>query len=466
MNFVSIAFFVFFVAVLVTQFAVRSSRARQLILLGASYVFYGWWDWRFCFLMLALTGVAFFTALGLEKRPGDRRILALGVVSPLAVLFFFKYMNFFVDTFCVSFGISAPGALNIILPVGISFYTFQSLSYTIDAWRGKVRISHDFCKFALYIAFFPQLVAGPIVKAADFLPQLDEERRPTGARVAEGLNIFFWGMLKKAVLADQLSPFVDGVFAAPAAYSSATVALAVVAYAFQIYFDFSGYSDMAIGCAKCLGYDLAKNFDLPYISRNVTEFWKRWHISLSSWLMQYLYIPLGGNRRGAARRYVNLMLTMLLGGLWHGAGVNFVIWGGLHGAALCVHKLWSARRPASRNPAATALCTFSTFAFVCLCWVPFRAADFATAAAVYEKLFAWSGGVSQMFTWALATPLLTGLATMLCMKFNRDEDGVVHGMTPVFRLNTYSGALAFTLLVGFCLILMYTGDNPFIYFQF
>lgn len=284
--------------------------------------------------------------------------------------------------------------------------------------------------------------------------------------MAEGLNIFFWGMLKKAVLADQLSPFVDAVFAAPYAYSSATVALAVLAYAMQIYFDFSGYSDMAIGCAKCLGYDLAENFDLPYISRNVTEFWKRWHISLSSWLMQYLYIPLGGNRKGAARRYVNLIITMLLGGLWHGAGGNFVIWGGLHGAALCVHKLWSARRPASKNPAATALCTLFTFAFVCLCWVPFRAADLATAAAVYEKLFMWSDGVSQMFTWALATPLLTGAATIYCMKFNRDENGAAHGMTPVFRLNTYSGALAFTLLAGFCLILMYTGDNPFIYFQF
>jgi len=466
MNFVSIAFFIFFIVVLGLQLVLKSVRLRHITLLIASYVFYGWWDWRFCFLMLGLTAVAFFTALGLEKRPGDRRIAAAGVIAPLAVLFFFKYMNFFIDSFCGAFGIAAPGALNIILPVGISFYTFQSLSYTIDAWRGKVGISHDFIKFALYIAFFPQLVAGPIVKAADFLPQLDEDRRPTKTGVAVGLNIFFWGLLKKAVLADQLSPFVDSVFAAPAAFSSATVALAVLAYAMQIYFDFSGYSDMAIGCARCMGFELAKNFDLPYISKNVSEFWKRWHISLSSWLQQYLYIPLGGNRKGRARTYVNLMLTMLLGGLWHGAGVNFIIWGGLHGAALCVHKAWSAGRRGYKNRLTKAACVLGTFIFVCLCWVPFRAADFATSAMIYKKLFVWSGGVSHMFTWALAVPVMTALATAYCTRFHRGGVGAIHGEMPVFNLNTFTGVLLFTLLVGFCLILMYTGDNPFIYFQF
>ena len=466
MNFVSIAFFIFFAVVLGLQFVLKSTRLKHVSLLIASYVFYGWWDWRFCFLMLALTAVAFFTALGLEKRPGDKKIVATGVIAPLAVLFFFKYMNFFIDSFCAAFGISAPGALNIILPVGISFYTFQSLSYTIDAWRGKVKISHDFIKFSLYIAFFPQLVAGPIVKAADFLPQLDEDRKPTGAGIAAGMNIFFWGLLKKAVLADQLSPFVDAVFAAPNAYSSATVMLAVLAYAMQIYFDFSGYSDMAIGCAKCIGYELEKNFDLPYISKNVSEFWKRWHISLSSWLQQYLYIPLGGNRKGKVRTYVNLMLTMLLGGLWHGAGVNFIIWGGLHGGALCVHKIWHARRPEYRNAFTKAMCILFTFVFVCLCWVPFRAADFATSAAIYGKLFIWSGGIAHPFTWAIAVPVLTGLATVWCAIFHRDAKGAVHGEMPIFRLNTFFGVLAFTLLAGFCLILMYTGDNPFIYFQF
>lgn len=467
MNFVSIAFFVFFPLVLLTQCVISSRRIRHWVLLAASYVFYGWWDWRFCFLMLLLTAVAFFVALGLEKKPGQKGLLALGVGVPLAVLFLFKYLNFFIDTFCDLFGIAAPGALTIILPVGISFYTFQSLSYTIDVWRGKVKVQHDFVGFALYIAFFPQLVAGPIVKASDFLPQLEEDRRPTCRGVYEGLNIFFWGMLKKAVLADHLSVLVDGVYATPSAYASSTVALAVLAYALQIYFDFSGYSDMAVGCAKCLDYDLDKNFDLPYISANVTEFWKRWHISLSSWLQQYLYISLGGNRRGVVRTYINLMVTMLLGGLWHGAGMNFILWGGLHGAALCLHKCWLKRK--NYKPAqgfGRAISTLGTFVFVCLCWVFFRAPDMSTALQVLKKLLFWSGGVSHMYTWAIAAPILLMIATVWCVGHGRDEKGAVHGLLPIFTPGTFWGTLGFVLLVGFTVLTMYTGDSPFIYFQF
>ena len=467
MNFVSIAFFIFFPLVLLTQCVIRNRRVRHIILLAASYVFYGWWDWRFCFLMLFLTAVAYFTALSLEKKPKNKLSLTLGVGVPLAVLFLFKYLNFFIDTFCSVFGVRSMGALAIILPVGISFYTFQSLSYTIDVWRGKVEVQHDFVRFALYISFFPQLVAGPIVKAADFLPQLEEERRPTPAGIYEGLNIFFWGMLKKAVLADRLSLLVDSVYAAPLAYSSGTVALAVLAYALQIYFDFSGYSDMAIGCAKCLGYDLEKNFDLPYISRNVTEFWKRWHISLSSWLQQYLYISLGGNRKGRTRTYVNLMITMLLGGLWHGAGMNFVLWGAMHGIALCVHKMWmSMRKKADRSVFGTLLSIAGTFVFVCLCWVFFRAETMATALQVLGKLFIWTDGISHMYTWALAAPVLLLFATLWCMRYGRDASGMVHGVLPKFRAGTFLGTLGFALLAGFTLITMYTGESPFIYFQF
>lgn len=467
MNFVSIAFFIFFSLVLLTQCVIKNRRVRHIVLLAASYVFYGWWDWRFCFLMLFLTAVAYFSALSLERKPGRKGILALGVGVPLAVLFLFKYLNFFIDSFCALFGMDSPGTLAIILPVGISFYTFQSLSYTIDVWRGRVKVQHDFVRFALYIAFFPQLVAGPIVKAADFLPQLEEERRPTPAGVYEGLNIFFWGMFKKAVLADHLSVLVDTVYAAPMAYSSGTVALAVLAYAFQIYFDFSGYSDMAIGCAKCIGYDLQKNFDLPYISANVSEFWKRWHISLSTWLQEYLYISLGGNRRGAVRTYVNLMLTMLLGGLWHGAGMNFVLWGALHGGALCVHKLWLKCRYRGNGGAAARIAgTLITFLFVSLCWVFFRAESFKTAVEVLTKLFVWTGGVRHMYTWALVSIVMMICATAWCMRFGRDEKGVVHGVLPVFRSGTFLGTLGFALLVGFTIITMYTGGSPFIYFQF
>ena len=467
MSFASAAFLILFAAMLLSQLTVRPPRARQWILLAGSYVFYGWWDWRFCFLMFGLTLVAFLTGLGMARWPRRRRgLCALGVAVPLAVLGVFKYAGFFVESFCALFGLAQPGALAIILPVGISFYTFQSLSYTIDVYRGKLPVCRDLMRFSLYIAFFPQLVAGPIVKAADFLPQLEEDRRPTRAGVWDGLNLFAWGMLKKVVLADHLSVFVDQVFAAPLAFDSLTVALAVVSYAMQIYFDFSSYSDMAIGCARTLGYELQRNFDLPYVSRNVSEFWKRWHISLSSWLQQYLYIPLGGNRRGRARTNLNLMLTMALGGLWHGAGANFVLWGVLHGAALVVHKAWRRAHPRQRGGLARWLSAAATFAFVCLCWVFFRAQTMDQAAQVLEKLFVWTGGVRHVYSWSLLSLACLLGATAWCERFHRDGAGIVHGEMPKFRAATFSGAFGMTLLVGLTLVTMYTGGNPFIYFQF
>ena len=466
MNFVSLVFFRFFAVVLLSQLIVRGARPRQALLLAASYVFYGWWDWRFCGLMLFLTAVAYLAGLGMQKKPGSPWILAVGVAVPLLVLFAFKYMNFFVDTFCAAFGVRRAGALRIILPVGISFYTFQSLSYTIDVYRGRLKPCRDPLKFALYIAFFPQLVAGPIVKASEFLPQLDEDRGPTARRVFRGATELFYGMLKKAVLADQIAVFADSVFAAVGAYSSATVALAVVAYAMQIYFDFSGYSDMAAGAARCLGYDLPMNFNRPYIARNVSEFWKRWHISLSSWLQQYLYIPLGGNRRGRARTYLNLMITMALGGLWHGADLSFLLWGAMHGLALCAHKLWAERFPARpgrlRRLGATAL----TALFVGLMWIPFRAESLAHAGHILRRLFAFAPGLHNPSVWTLAGLAFLGLRALRYAALERRAGHAIDERAPMLAWGTFSGTLGLTLLIGFTLVLMYTGDSPFIYFQF
>jgi alginate O-acetyltransferase complex protein AlgI len=343
MTFSSVSFFVFFaiviLAMLITKISIFSrQRTRHTILLIASYIFYGWWDWRFCFLMLVLTTVAYISAVQITKRLKNKLYIIVGVVVPLAILGIFKYFNFFISSFTQLFSIHSIGSLNIILPVGISFYTFQSLSYTIDVYRKKIGVENDFIKLALYIAFFPQLVAGPIVRASDFLPQLNEERNITLNNFRTGIQIFVFGLFKKIVLADWLSVFVDDVFRAPNAFHALSLILAVIAYSMQIYFDFSGYSDMAVGCAKCLGYDFIRNFNVPYISRNITEFWRRWHISLSSWLKEYLYIPLGGNRKGNTRTYINNMLTMLLGGLWHGANWTFLAWGGAHGIALCLKK--------------------------------------------------------------------------------------------------------------------------------
>ena len=339
MSFASISFIIFFLVVILGTLIIQkfsSNKVKQIFLLIASYFFYGYWDFRFCFLLLFVTIIAYYTA----KFKGKKYIYAIGIITPLVVLGFFKYFNFFIDSVSNIIGADI-GIFNIILPVGISFYTFQALSYVIDVHRGKIDVENDFIRLSLYLSFFPQLVAGPIVKASEFLPQLKEERKTTINNLKYGIQLMAFGLFKKIVLADHLSVFVDDVFRTPTAFHWATILLAVISYSIQIYFDFSGYSDIAIGCAKCLGYDFNRNFNLPYISQNVTEFWHRWHISLSTWLKEYLYIPLGGNRKGKFRQYLNLFITMTLGGLWHGANWTFVFWGALNGLALCFNKLFS-----------------------------------------------------------------------------------------------------------------------------
>lgn len=326
MSFASIDFILFFLCTITVVVLIQKYfgiKIKEIFLLCVSYFFYGYWDWRFCFLLLFITICSYMVS----KKLNNRGVYLIGILVPLAVLGFFKYFNFFLDSISIVLG-EDIGTLKIILPVGISFYTFQALSYVIDVKRGKIKPESDFVKLALYLSFFPQLVAGPIVKAADFLPQLKEERKVTWNDISCGLQMFIFGLFKKIVLADRISVFVDDVFYAPSAFQWSTIVLAVISYSLQIYFDFSGYSDMAIGCAKCLGYDFKCNFNLPYISQNVTEFWRRWHISLSTWLREYIYIPLGGNKKGRCRQYINLFLTMLLGGLWHGASWTFVLWGG------------------------------------------------------------------------------------------------------------------------------------------
>lgn len=329
----------------------------------------------------------------------------MAVCVVLVVLGIFKYYNFFVESFCELFSISSAGTLNIILPVGISFYTFQAISYIADVRLGRLQAEHSFVNVALYIAFFPQLVAGPIVKASEFLPQLSEDRNVSIRNLETGLQIFVFGLFKKIVLADNLSVYVDEVFRYPTLFSAGTIVLAVASYAMQIYFDFSGYSDMAIGSAKCLGYDFSRNFNMPYLSKNVSEFWKRWHISLSTWLKEYLYISLGGNRKGKIRTYINLMLTMVLGGLWHGANWTFVAWGALHGAALCVHKIF-AGKDRKRSVVRNILCVVITDIFVCLCWIFFRADNISTAFIIIQRMFSFDRGVSHLYSWTFVSLVL------------------------------------------------------------
>lgn len=463
MSFASLEFLIFFAVVFAaTLFLQRLKHKiyKEVFLLIASYFFYGYWDWRFAFLLLFVTLCAYISALFIHKKAS----LVVGIVVPLVVLGFFKYFNFFLSSFSVLIG-GKLGILNIILPVGISFYTFQALSYVIDVKREKINAEKSFVRIALYISFFPQLVAGPIVMASNFLPQLDEDRRITLKNVEYGVQLMLFGFLKKIVIADHLSVFVDDVFMMPSSFHWLSIVLAVISYSIQIYFDFSGYSDIAIGCAKCFGYDFCPNFNLPYLSENVTVFWRRWHISLSTWLKDYLYIPLGGNRKGKARQYINLFITMLLGGLWHGANWTFVVWGALHGLALCIDKLLPKKLFSKGVMKAVGITL--TFSFVSFLWIFFRADSFEIAWQVIKGIFTFQSGIIQPFSWSFAAIAAVAIASAIAIyRSKKNNETKINGFYPLFKLNTVPGLTVLFIAIGLVLCLGFTGEHPFVYFQF
>jgi alginate O-acetyltransferase complex protein AlgI len=338
MIFNSYIFWVFFATFIIIYWRLNQHLQNRLLLVG-SYIFYGYWDWRFCGLLAFSTTVDFFVAKymhGTATQADKKKLLIISVITNLTLLGFFKYYNFFSTQFVTAFSnlgisVSLP-ALNIILPVGLSFYTFQSLSYTIDVYRGHAVPAKNFLDLAAYVSFFPQLVAGPIERASRFLPQFLKPRHLEPGDFGIGLYHVMIGLFKKVIVADNLAPIANMVFGKPPAdLTGPEVLIGVYAFAIQIYCDFSGYSSIAQGIAKWLGFDLMWNFKMPYFAVSPSDFWKRWHISLSSWLRDYLYIPLGGNRHGKLMMYRNLILTMALGGLWHGARWTFVIWGLYHG---------------------------------------------------------------------------------------------------------------------------------------
>ena len=458
---------IFLVAVIAFLLLVRNNRARKLFLLAASYYFYACWDWRFLSLIFASTLVDYCVGLCL-KHTGDRTIrkllLVASLVCNLGLLGFFKYFNFFVESLQT---LIAPlgwhvGSLNILLPVGISFYTFQSLSYTIDMYRRRIKCCDDFFDFALFVSFFPQLVAGPIVRASEFLKQLESTRRLTWMRAAEGFRQFTIGLFKKAFIADRIAVFVDGVFENAGVFDGPTTWLAVMCYAIQIYCDFSGYSDMAIGAARAIGYDIPVNFRYPYMARSVADFWRRWHISLSTWLRDYLYIPLGGNRKGPWRTCINIMIVMVLGGLWHGAAWTFVFWGALHGVALVVTR-WI---PSGANASGawrrflTAGGWMATMFVVLVAWVFFRstAGGFPQALCLLEKMFVDFRGVSWRPPFAIFALVLMAMSHALqATRFAHWRD------LPVTKWHT--PALLF-LMLWLVIVFPASGFTPFIYFQF
>lgn len=463
MSFASLPFLIFFSVVLVVVLflqRLKNTFYKELFLLVASYFFYGYWDWRFCFLLLFVTAAAYITAIFVKNKVA----LAVGVIVPFVVLGFFKYFNFFLDSF-ESLINRDIGTLSIILPVGISFYTFQALSYVIDVKREKIPAEKSFIKLALYVSFFPQLVAGPIVKASEFLPQLKEDRRITLKNLEFGIQLMLFGLVKKIVIADHLSVFVDDVFNTPAAFSWISIVLAVISYSIQIYFDFSGYSDIAIGCAKCFGYDFYPNFNMPYISENVTVFWRRWHISLSTWLKEYLYIPLGGNRKGKARQYLNLFITMLLGGLWHGANWTFVFWGALHGGALCIDKLIPKKK--NQKTIFRILNAFVTFLFVSFAWIFFRADSFSNAWSIIKGIFTLQDGIIQPFFWTFVAIAVVCIGTLVAIiRAKKRNEYEINGFYPIFNLNSVLGLTILFIVCGLIIGFAFTGEHPFVYFQF
>lgn len=469
MIFPTIQFAIFFVVVLTASWLLKPFPRRwKLFMLSASYFFYGSWDWRFLGL-LAFTTLVDHTVGGAIHRTEEprrrRRLLILGVVVSLSVVAYFKYYDFFASSLINLFrplGIDLPlPILNMILPVGISFFTFQSLSYTIDIFRRKLE-PVPLLDFAVFVSFFPHLVAGPIVRGSEFLPQLKERHDPRRVQGAAAFGLIAAGLFKKVVVANTLATsLVDPVFASPQNFSGLEVLVGIYAYAVQIFADFSGYTDIAIGLALLLGFRFPQNFDRPYTATSLQDFWRRWHMTLSRFLRDYLYVPLGGNRNGRAATYRNLMLTMVIGGLWHGAAWTFVLWGALHGIGLSIERWWGERR--GRSEPGTSLSRmaqrFLTFQVVCLGWVLFRSDSVATAGTVLSRLGEW--GPAPAVTPAVVLLVVGALAAQyLPVDYRLRVRVAFSQLRPVAMAAILGGLLLVIDALG------PEGVAPFIYFQF
>jgi alginate O-acetyltransferase complex protein AlgI len=470
-NFVSFEFLGFLGAVYVFHWLLPQERARKWLLTVASYLFYAAWDWRFCFLMLFVTINAFAAGhlVSSFERSGRKLTLAASIGVDLAVLAFFKYYNFFAANAAVALAdLGFPGTLpilQIVLPVGISFYTFHAISYVVDIYRGKVQPETSFVNVALYISFFPQLIAGPIVRATFIMPQIRRRRPFSRSQQAMGIRLLLRGFIYKAVIADLLAQVADPVFAHLDQYDAHALLTAVVAFYGQIYFDFAGYSSMAIGTARLFGYRFPRNFDYPYSSASVTEFWRRWHMSLSFWLRDYVYIPLGGNRGGRLAVYRTLMITMLLGGLWHGAAWNYVIWGLLHGFGLCVNKAWVALRP--RLPVAAncqsgswrTVAIVLTQLWIMVAWVFFRCDSVAEANSVLGSIV----GLHR-HPGAAIVPLEPWIVLIIAIDHTLGRGALRWSIPRGWARALSWGGIG--MLLALALATMPLVQRPFIYFQF
>jgi len=481
----SMEFLIFFISVLLAVTVLKKRKYSHLFLLVASYYFY-WVSSNYLIVLLIFSSlITYYCGDAIHKTADPKRrkwFLALALVGALGILGFFKYFNFAIDTvnqIAQMLGMHVSlHTLNIILPIGISFYTFQGLSYVFDIYRGTLEPTDSLYKYALFVAFFPQLVAGPIVRASQFLPQLKNKIEITPENLKFGITLIASGIIKKSVIADNIGPTVDMVFAHPTGFASFYIIAATVLFGIQIYCDFSGYSDIAIGAARIMGFHLPENFNRPYLAKNPTVFWSRWHISLSSFIKDYLYIPLGGNRKGKVRTYVNLMVTMLLCGLWHGAAWNFVIWGGYHGILLLVHKTvskgWNIRGRSCSLPqthAGTLINIMVTQYFIFLGWLIFRVGNPSDLIYCVEKfIFIDFISINVQNIAILTVGVLFLLAIVLLPK-KKSADRIAKFVTndwisyfATLRLRYW----LFYLIVVISLLLCFSPSSSpeFIYFQF
>jgi alginate O-acetyltransferase complex protein AlgI len=501
MAFLSTAFVVFFSVVLLGLRLAPSRDIRRWLLLIASGGFYATWKPAYLLVLAAPIVIDYFCAIRIEES-GDpevrRRWVVVGVGSNILVLAFFKYTNFFLGNVAAIARI-VPWHLAIILPLGVSFFTFKAISYIMEVHRGELKACRSFLGFATYVSYFPDLLAGPIVRASIFLPQMKRSLCPTWPRIVVGSQMILLGLTKKLLIADQMAIFADPVFAEPGVYSPLTVWSAIIAYSLQIYCDFSGYSDMAIGMSKIIGIDLPENFNMPYLAQSPIDFWRRWHMTLTNWLRDYLYFSLPGQRGGRWKRYRNAAITVLLGGLWHGASWTFVSWGALHGLAVGANHWWIARRrqlgrKPSQSAAVRVSCWLTTYLFLCVTWAVFRSPSFQSSGTMLYKMSGLSpGGIEWFYSPLLMVLPIVIAGHVIGLVAGRRAVGV-HGVQKIpppqqvasiydragvpFAFRPPSGAYVLLPLPGFTgallaaswvlVLLLFgaIGSNPFIYFQF
>ena len=475
MNFNSIQFLLFYPIVAILNFVVPR-KYRWIPLLIASYYFYMSWNAKLFFLIVFTTAVSFLSGLLIEKRPKQKTLwMVISVIASLSVLFFFKYYNFVVGTIGDFFG--ADLTLQLVLPVGISFYTFQTLSYSIDVYRGNIKAEHHFGYYALFVSFFPQLVAGPIERPDNLLPQLLKEHKFNFDDLYIGSKRMLAGFFKKIVVADIVAGYVNAVYNNPGKSGGLAIIIATLLFAVQIYCDFSGYTDIAIGCSRVMGYRLMQNFNRPYSAENIRDFWSRWHISLTSWFKDYLYIPLGGNRKGYSRQLLNLFIVFLVSGLWHGAEWTFILWGLIHAIYRIVgdltykkrEKLYSRLGIDTASRPVRAFRTAVTFVLVCFAWIFFRANNTSELLLILGKLFTSFGAstFANELGLTLGGAVIMILSIIIMVLLDRKLTLAQYDCPSGARL--FGGTefyLVWAIIFAWLMLLAGDGSSAFIYFQF